>query len=137
MEQGRLSEYACTVCHIGPAPTDLASVSSRYRSLDDFRPEPASVKMSFSGNYIPDTTGQGRIGREVPIAIRGCAVWVTSMGPDHLAVDQARIVYRINDETGYGTDHGVTDRRHIRVIRVMITAAANQVGGEEPGRQDR
>lgn len=56
MEQGRLSEYACTVCHTGPSPANLASVKSRYRSLDDFRPEPASVKMSFSGNDIPDTT---------------------------------------------------------------------------------
>jgi len=56
MEQGRLSEYACTVCHTGPSPADLASVNSHYRSLDAFRPEPASVKMSFSDDDIPDTT---------------------------------------------------------------------------------
>jgi len=56
MEQGRLSEYACTVCHTGPSPTDLASDKSRYHSLDDFKPEPQSVKMSFSDDDIPDTT---------------------------------------------------------------------------------
>jgi len=55
MEQGRLSEHACTICHTGPSPAKLASVKSRYHSLDDFRPKTSSIKLSFSDRDIPET----------------------------------------------------------------------------------
>ncbi len=40
MEQARLPEEGCELCHQGPLPEMLESERSRYRSLDDFRPLP-------------------------------------------------------------------------------------------------
>jgi len=55
MEQGKLSEHACTICHTGPEPSRLAAVGSRYRSLDDFKPAKSKTRLSFGRNDIPDT----------------------------------------------------------------------------------
>jgi len=53
MEQGRLSDHACQICHAGPPPINLADVGGRYNSLDDFRPARAEMRLSFSEDDIP------------------------------------------------------------------------------------
>jgi hypothetical protein len=59
MEQGRLSEHACNICHAGPEPDRLAALRSRYGSLDDFRPRPSEVRLSFSPPEVPEMVTMG------------------------------------------------------------------------------
>ena len=55
MEQGRLSEHACTICHAGPLTEDLEKSRSKYTSLDQFRPKKSEFRLSFSDADIPDS----------------------------------------------------------------------------------
>jgi mono/diheme cytochrome c family protein len=66
MEQGLLSEHACNICHAGPSPDILASVRSKYNSLDDFRPSAADVALSFTADEIPDSVTIGILSKEYP-----------------------------------------------------------------------
>ncbi len=69
MEQGRLSEHACHICHAGPSPEILASVRSNYHSLDDFRPRAADVALSFTADEIPDSVTIGVLSEEYPAVV--------------------------------------------------------------------
>ncbi|MBN2227258.1 MAG: cytochrome C [candidate division Zixibacteria bacterium] len=55
MEQGRLSEHACTICHAGPEPIRVEAMRSRYRSLDEFKPAISKTRLSYDRGDIPDT----------------------------------------------------------------------------------
>jgi hypothetical protein len=66
MEQDRLSERTCDICHAGPSPDTLASVRSNYHSLDDFRPSAADVALSFTADEIPDSVTIGTLSQEYP-----------------------------------------------------------------------
>jgi hypothetical protein len=61
MEQARLPEQGCELCHQGPLPKMLASEGSQYRSLDDFRPSPAEVALSFALEDIPEIVEIGSL----------------------------------------------------------------------------
>jgi hypothetical protein len=54
IEQARLSEHSCTICHAGPSPDMVDAVRSQYNSLDDFRPTPEDVELSFTVEEIPE-----------------------------------------------------------------------------------
>lgn len=64
MEQGRLSEHSCEICHAGPAPWNLEAERSLYTSLDDFRPDPSEMGLTFPVSEIPDTVMIGVLSRE-------------------------------------------------------------------------
>ena len=66
MEQDRLSEGTCNICHAGPSPEILASVRSNYHSLDDFRPSAADVALSFTADEVPDSVAIGTLSKEYP-----------------------------------------------------------------------
>lgn len=55
MEQGRLSEHACRICHAGPRPDRLEAVRDRYTSFDPFRTAPENTELSFPDDAIPDS----------------------------------------------------------------------------------
>ena len=59
MEQGRLSQHACNICHAGPAPQRLEAVRGRYTSLDDFRPSASETRLSYDERDIPATVTIG------------------------------------------------------------------------------
>ncbi len=59
MEQGRVSEHACAVCHSGPEPDRVLSVESRYRKMDQFRLSRSEATLSFADKDIPDTVRIG------------------------------------------------------------------------------
>ena len=70
MEQGRLSEHACTICHAGPPPEELADARSRYTSLDQFRPVPRENAFTVLTSDIPDTVTIGTLaGAYPPVAM--------------------------------------------------------------------
>lgn len=64
MEQAKLPEEGCDVCHAGPLPAMLESQKSRYRSLDDFRPGRSEIALSFSLDDIPETVEIGALSDE-------------------------------------------------------------------------
>jgi hypothetical protein len=64
LEQAKLPEEGCDLCHAGPLPQMLESQKSRYRSLDDFRPRPSEVALSFSPDDIPETVEIGFLSDE-------------------------------------------------------------------------
>jgi hypothetical protein len=66
MEQGRLSEHACGICHAGPSPEQLDAVRSSYTSLDAFRPAPSETALSVPISEIPDTVTIGAISQQYP-----------------------------------------------------------------------
>ncbi|MEJ2722076.1 MAG: cytochrome c3 family protein, partial [bacterium] len=66
MEQARLSEHACNICHAGPPPPKLEKVKSLYTSMDQFQPKPADVKLTFTADEIPDTVTIGVLAKEYP-----------------------------------------------------------------------
>jgi hypothetical protein len=66
MEQGRLSEHSCNICHAGPSPENLEVLKARYTSLDDFRPDASEVKLSFASSDIPDSVAIGVLANEYP-----------------------------------------------------------------------
>ena len=55
MEQGKLSEHSCTICHAGPAPANIDRVRDRYTSINQFKPDELGDGLSFRRNEIPDT----------------------------------------------------------------------------------
>ncbi|NIV34749.1 MAG: cytochrome C, partial [Anaerolineae bacterium] len=59
MERGRLSEEGCGACHRGPLPQNLDSERARWASLDDFRPSPSDVALSFAPDEVPETVKIG------------------------------------------------------------------------------
>jgi len=69
MEQGRLPEQDCDICHAGPLPDMLASERSRYRSIDDFRPSPADIALTFSVDEIPEKVEIGVLSHEYEPAV--------------------------------------------------------------------
>jgi hypothetical protein len=69
MEQGRLPEAGCEVCHAGPLPARLESERSRFRSLDDFRPDPAEIALSFAPDEIPETVEIGALSDQYEPAV--------------------------------------------------------------------
>jgi hypothetical protein len=64
MEQGRLSEEGCDLCHAGPVPERLAIEASRFRSMDAFRPRRSESRLSFSASDIPETVVIGELADE-------------------------------------------------------------------------
>jgi hypothetical protein len=64
MEQARLPEAGCDVCHAGPLPVALESQRSRYRSIDDFRPSPSETALSFARDDIPETVEIGFLSKD-------------------------------------------------------------------------
>jgi hypothetical protein len=66
MEQGRLSEHACNICHSGPAPEELADSQSQKRSMDMYRPAPAMTALSVPVEEIPDTITVRAISQRYP-----------------------------------------------------------------------
>jgi hypothetical protein len=69
MEQGRLSEHACPICHTGPEPGNLERVRSRYTSLSQFKPRAADVRLTFKEADIPDTVTINIIAEEYEPAV--------------------------------------------------------------------
>jgi len=69
MEQGRLSEHACEICHAGPEPSKAAVADTRGMSLDDFRPSASEVRLSFAEADIPETVEIGILSEEYKPAI--------------------------------------------------------------------
>ena len=69
MEQGRLSEHACTICHAGPMPAEMAASDRMYRSLDDFRPDAEDTKLSFKIDEIPDSVFIGILAEKYDHAV--------------------------------------------------------------------
>lgn len=55
MEQGRITEQSCTICHTGPEPDRLEKDRSRFSSIDNFRQNKANTRLSFKDSDIPDT----------------------------------------------------------------------------------
>ncbi|MBD3168919.1 MAG: cytochrome C [candidate division Zixibacteria bacterium] len=55
MQQGKLSEHSCTICHAGPSPDIVERVRGRYNSINQFRSEELGDGLSFRRNEIPDT----------------------------------------------------------------------------------
>jgi hypothetical protein len=55
MEQGRLSENSCNICHVGPPPENLEEVRPLYKSLDMFRSRPSAAKFSAAAREVPDS----------------------------------------------------------------------------------
>jgi hypothetical protein len=55
MEQGKLSEHACGICHAGPAPENLAEARERYTSVESFRTRPADTVSGWTFDELPDT----------------------------------------------------------------------------------
>jgi len=66
MEKGRLSEHACTICHIGPSPEELAEVRSRYTSSDQLQPKLPENTLNISTSDIPDTITIGDLAGTYP-----------------------------------------------------------------------
>jgi hypothetical protein len=66
MEKGRLSEHACSICHIGPPPEELADVRSLYTSSDQLRPAPPENALKISTSGIPDTVTMGALAGAYP-----------------------------------------------------------------------
>jgi hypothetical protein len=64
MEQGRLPEEGCDICHAGPLPELLESERSRYRTMDDFRPGPSEIALSFALDDIPEIVEIGSLSNE-------------------------------------------------------------------------
>jgi len=64
MEQGRLPEEGCELCHQGPLPQKLEGERARYRSLDDFRPALSEIALSFEPDDIPETVEIGYLSNE-------------------------------------------------------------------------
>ncbi len=54
MEQGRLSEHSCTICHNGPKPSELNAVKGRFTSFDQFRADTNKTRLSFAAKEIPE-----------------------------------------------------------------------------------
>ncbi len=54
MEQGRLSDHACTICHSGPSPTEAAAMKYEIDSVKPFRAKPDDTKLSFTDDDIPE-----------------------------------------------------------------------------------
>jgi len=69
MEQGRLSEHACEICHSGPSPQRLEELKPHYTSLEDFRPDPLETKVSFASGDIPDSVEIGVLSNEYKPAV--------------------------------------------------------------------
>jgi hypothetical protein len=55
MEQGRLSEHACHICHAGPPPDRVEAEGSLYTSLDPFRNTVSRTRLHFADREIPDS----------------------------------------------------------------------------------
>jgi hypothetical protein len=69
MEQGRLSEHACTICHAGPSPADVLATEGDYTSLDPFRPSPEDSRLSFTDEDIPETVTIGILSEKYEPAV--------------------------------------------------------------------
>ncbi len=59
MEQGKLSEHACTICHAGPKP-ERFSGSNAIRTFSGTK-KANSARLSFRSKDIPDTVTIGRL----------------------------------------------------------------------------
>ena len=53
MQGEELSEDSCDTCHSGPLPPNLETERSFYTSMEDFRPEPSEIALSFVADEIP------------------------------------------------------------------------------------
>lgn len=69
MEQGRLSEHGCPICHIGPEPDNLEKVRNRYSSLAQFKPRAGDTRLTFRTDDIPDTVTIGMIAEKYEPAL--------------------------------------------------------------------
>ncbi|HDL03793.1 MAG TPA: cytochrome C [candidate division Zixibacteria bacterium] len=54
MEQGRLSQHACEICHAGPEPEKLAKAKGKYKSIADFKPPRSKTKLTMAAKDIPE-----------------------------------------------------------------------------------
>jgi len=66
MEQGRLSEHACSICHAGPPPEELADAQSQQTSMDAFRPTAEAAALSIPVSEIPDTVTIRALSQQYP-----------------------------------------------------------------------
>jgi hypothetical protein len=69
MEQERLSEHACDICHAGPLPAKLESEASQYSSMDDFRPKWSDIRLSFVTDDVPEEVKVGIFSEEYEPAV--------------------------------------------------------------------
>ncbi|MEZ5358602.1 MAG: cytochrome c3 family protein [Candidatus Zixiibacteriota bacterium] len=66
MEQGKLTDHACTICHSGPKPDELAKMSTAARTR---KPAGRNMeKLSFRMKDIPDTVYIGRLSNKYEAA---------------------------------------------------------------------
>ena len=63
MEQGRLSEHACNICHAGPSPEDLDNAKVLFTSMDQFQPVPPATVLGISTSDIPDSVVIGTLAK--------------------------------------------------------------------------
>jgi hypothetical protein len=61
MEQGRLTEHACTVCHTGPLPAALTESNETFTDMTQFRPDPDEYRLSFADGDVPETVTIGTL----------------------------------------------------------------------------
>ncbi len=54
MEQGRLSEHACTICHSGPSPAVASTMKEDIDSVGPFRVKPDDARLSFTNDDVPE-----------------------------------------------------------------------------------
>jgi hypothetical protein len=64
MEQGRLSEHACPICHAGPPPEQKKAFESKLVSIDQFHPVILDNEMDFKTSDIPDSITIGVLAKE-------------------------------------------------------------------------
>jgi len=64
LEQAKLPEEGCDLCHAGPLPERLEIERARYASLDAFRPRASDSRLSFSLEDVPETVEIGSLSDE-------------------------------------------------------------------------
>jgi hypothetical protein len=69
MEQGTLSDHACTLCHAGPSPAEVMEVADQVTSLDPFRPQPEDSRLSFTEEELPETVTIGLLSEKYEPAV--------------------------------------------------------------------
>jgi hypothetical protein len=69
MEQERLSNHACNICHSGPSPKKMKRLLALHEPLEAFKPKPSEVKLGFSSGDIPDSVTIDVLSKEFQPAV--------------------------------------------------------------------
>jgi hypothetical protein len=64
MEQARLPDAGCEVCHTGPLPEMLEAERAQFVSMEAFRPGPSETRLSFAPDDVPETVEIGALSNE-------------------------------------------------------------------------